>query len=736
MIRSICVVLALVAATWNGAEAQAPWPRLVALPEGDITLYEPQIESLNSLNMSARMAISVTPIDSDQSVFGTLWLLAKIKTDRAAGIVTCQKMFVKQVRFPGATEEQIQKFTAILKSNLPQSELEFPIDWLNSLKDQEKKEEVTESEVGFAAPLIIPASRPTVLVTLQGEPVLGKSEFKGLMKVVNTPFEMYFEPGRSTYYLRARARIGDVIWRTKDLLGSWELADDLSEAGSALVEKAADFSSLPKDVTLPEIIVSTEPAELILIDGKPLLKAIPGTSLHLVGNTRSDVLVNLNEARIYVLLSGRWFTSLSKYGPWDYVPWDQLPPDFKKIPADFDRPNVLASIPDTELSRIARLDTFVPQTATIHRAGPAPTVVYNEAPKFEPIKGAAISYAVNTESAVVKVGDVFLCCQDGVWFESAKAEGPWAVATKIPKEIEAIPPTCPIYSAKFVGVYETDDSTVTVGYTPGYLGCYRQSYAVVYGAGLPYERAKGDGFHPTPFTYGFNMIYDLWDRTWKSQSGLGSFVSPSVHWWGPNGFQAAQEMGTEPPTDQLTTDGAPNVYLRNPEWLTDDAGQRRLAEGAEIEEARVAKAEPTPVPEQAVTPPDGVSTSDARWEALRNLSEAEKAQADQEAAEAEQRRAEAAVYSDEEGNVYKKNNDRWESVQGGNAPDSSVTDDFDRHYSSRSSSSRRRSRDLLHTTGYMSRTIGYGGSYGDTASLDRRTIMNELGFVEIPGFGW
>ena len=55
-------------------------------------------------------------------------------------------------------------------------------------------------------------------------------------------------------------------------------------------------------------------------------------------------------------------------------------------------------------------------------------VTYSGDPEFKPIEGTSMQYATNTADKVIKVGDVYYLCLQGVWFMSPSATGPWTTA--------------------------------------------------------------------------------------------------------------------------------------------------------------------------------------------------------------------------------------------------------------------------------------------------------------------
>ena len=137
---------------------------------------------------------------------------------------------------------------------------------------------------------------------------------------------------------------------------------------------------------MPEVIVSTVPAELLVTDGDPQYTPINGTNLLFVTNTESNIFMDTGSQEYYTLLSGRWFKSKSlKDGPWSYVAPDKLPGDFAKIPPDSTKGFVLVNVAGTQQAKEAVLDNYIPQTAGIDRKTATTEVKYAGDPKFDKI---------------------------------------------------------------------------------------------------------------------------------------------------------------------------------------------------------------------------------------------------------------------------------------------------------------------------------------------------------------
>jgi hypothetical protein len=221
---------------------------------------------------------------------------------------------------------------------------------------------------------------------------------------------------------------------------------------------------------------------------------------------------------------------------WSYVPPDKLPSDFGKIPKGSEKDAVLASVPGTDEAHDAVMDAQVPQTAKVDRKTATCNVSYNGDPQFEKIEGTSLYLAKNTASTVIKSGTNFYCVENGVWFKSPAATGPWQVSDERPKDVDNIPPASAAYNIIYVYIYETTPQYVYVGYTPGYLGCYVYGPVVIYGTGYYYNPWYGPYYYPRPVTYGFSVHYNPfmgWSIGFHYSTGFFSF---HYHMGGYHGF--------------------------------------------------------------------------------------------------------------------------------------------------------------------------------------------------------
>ena len=308
-------------------------------------------------------------------------------------------------------------------------------------------------------------------------------------------------------------------------------------------EDASGTADPPKPKAPPQIIVATQPTELVVSDGEPKFESVQGTGLLYLSNTPSEVFMEVTTQHYYVLLAGRWYRgpSLDK-GPWTYLPAEKLPTDFMRIPPGSAKGHLLAFVGGTTQAKEAVLDAQIPQTAAIKRSEAKLNVSYDGNPKFERIKNTHMDYAINTGTQIVRVKGKYYACDEAVWFVSDSPTGPWVVADSIRSEIETLPPDSPVYNVKFVQVYDSTPEVVYVGYTPGYVGSYVYGGTVVYGTGYLYPAWMGAVYFPIPFTWGSSPFYDPFYCSWGYGWGFGAgFISGSFwgftagvissHWW-------------------------------------------------------------------------------------------------------------------------------------------------------------------------------------------------------------
>jgi len=532
------------------------WPHSFDVDGMHLVLHHPQLESWDGNQLKGRLAVAVktgTQVGSDGKshdvlAYGVAWFTARTVTDKTLRQVTLSNVTIDKVAFPTASAQQ-SHYQSLLQKIASRGNQVADLDTLEaSLAIRQAQNDVKNVAVRNDPPQIVFSFKPALLVLIDGTPAARPTGKGSVSRIVNTRSLLLQDSGQ--YYLLFASH-----WVTSSALdGPWRAvkappSSVLQAAEAAENAKQVDALDNPSDAlkqllasgALPDIVVRTQPSELIVIDGDPQFTVIPGTQLAYVANTSADVFVNQTQDSMwYVLISGRWFTSATTNGPWRYVAGSDLPADFARIPSDSPKSAVLASVPGTPEARESLIANSIPQTATVNVHTTQLHLSYDGPPQFKQISGTPLSYAWNTPVPVIRVSaDAYYAVQNGVWFVAATANGPWSVASEVPSVIYSIPASSPLHYVTYVYVYGHADDQVYVGYSPGYYGTVSSDGVVVYGTGYACDSWVGDVWYGCPATYGFDVSFGwtpwagwgfgfAWGAAWAS-----AWYGP---WWGPWGY--------------------------------------------------------------------------------------------------------------------------------------------------------------------------------------------------------
>ena len=171
-------------------------------------------------------------------------------------------------------------------------------------------------------PKVFWAPAPAILVNLDGDPIWSPIKDVDLRYAVNTNWDLFEHAPSKTLYLRYN--------------DSWLQATAVEGPWTAVTAKLPDsFSKLPaddnwKDVkaavpgkklstkTMPKVFVSTEPAELIVLEGTASYLTVAGRADAAVGEQHRKRLFRMGRSGdFYFLVAGRWFKAASLDGPVD-----------------------------------------------------------------------------------------------------------------------------------------------------------------------------------------------------------------------------------------------------------------------------------------------------------------------------------------------------------------------------------------------------------------------------------
>jgi hypothetical protein len=510
------------------ARADDPgWPRQFDSSSGSFVIYQPQPEHLDGDVLTGRAAFSLQKSGAAHPTFGVLWYSEQIEIDRDSSTVFARSLDVTKVRLPGITSGDASRYEALVETQAAGWDLSGTLEQLQAGLAAAEQERASVAGIDNTPPRILFHNRRAILVVYDGAPALEPIEGSRLERAANTPYAVVFDPRNRYYYLN-----GANLWyRARDPLGPWT---DISTPPAAIREIVPPDTSSYDQVEgpPPDMLTATEPTELIATDGPPRYASLVDDELLYLTNTESDVVLEVDTQSLYVLISGRWFQAPSTDGPWTFVRGDELPASFKQVPLDSPKGNILASVAGTDQAEDAIADAEIPQTSAIQRGDRSFEATYDGDPRFEPIEGTDLQYAVNTDAEVILADGRYYACDQGVWYISDDPYGPWSVSDTRPLGVEDIPPSCPVYDVRYVYIYDSTPEVIYAGYLPGYLGCYPYFGTVVYGTGYRYGAWRSrDHYYPRRFTWGFHARYNPWLSRWSFGFSYGTgFLRVGTRW--------------------------------------------------------------------------------------------------------------------------------------------------------------------------------------------------------------
>jgi hypothetical protein len=566
------------------APVDGGWPRSYTSASGArITLYAPQVVSWPDQKwMVLYAAVAYAGKDRKTPALGTLRLEAGTKVSVPERLVNFSEFNITTANFPTLSREQITTVVNEINASIPREERVMGLDRVLAAIDTSEIKPRNNAGVKADPPLVFYSTAPAVVVNVDGEPIWSPIKENDLRFAVNTNWDLFQHPPSNMYFLR----VGASWLKAPTVDGPWTAAGALPDSFSNLPaddnwkDVRATLASHAGAAVVP-VFVSKKPAELILLRGAPVYAAVAGTKLFWVSNTDSDLFRVGRDGPIYYLVSGRWFTASTFTGPWTFAT-PNLPDDFKRVPIEHPRSRILASVPGTTQALEAVLLAQIPQTARVSRtAAKAPDVVYSGDPQFQPIEQIGVARAANTDKDVLRVGELYYMCVDGVWFVGNGPNGPWTLADAVPEAVYKIPISSPAYNVTNVTVQSSDDEAVYYAAEAAYAGTTVAWGCAVWGTGWYYPPYVGwGGYYPVYYprypSYGYGAWYNPWSGAYTRAgvaygpyggAGYGARYNPATGTysrgaaaWGPGGARgAAQAWNPRTGTSAQTRQGA-NVY--------------------------------------------------------------------------------------------------------------------------------------------------------------------------------
>jgi hypothetical protein len=505
------------------APADPGWPRQHTSEQGILVYYQPQVDAWkNFKELEFRMAFSLMP-KGGKEIIGILEVQTETDVNVDDHSVLLSNFKIKEVKLPGLDPSKATQIDQAVRSFLPPGHtVVMALDRL--VATVEKSQQASAAvPVQNDPPVIFVSSTPAILLHVDGaEAVRADIAGTNLGFFVNSNFPLFFEkePPKECYLYT-----GQQWLKASSVEGPWGLAPKLP-ADMPKVANDPKWAQMKTPILTPSaktpppaIFYSTKPAEVVLFQGQPAYTNIAGTQLSFATNTDADLFIHTPTKNYYYLAAGRWFRASNLKGPWSFATPD-LPPDFARIPGTSPSARVLASVPGTDEAKDAVLLAQVPTTAVVDpNAEEQAKVTYVGKPEFKPIQGTSLEYATNTPDKVIKLGNVYYLCLQGVWFTSPYPDGQWLAAKTVPKEIYTIPPSSPVYNVTYVTQTTTPEGSIQASYTAGYLGTF------IAGAAVGAILASGTGYYYPPY-YGYPVGgYPVY-HPYASTYGVGAYYNP------------------------------------------------------------------------------------------------------------------------------------------------------------------------------------------------------------------
>ena len=203
----------------------------------------------------------------------------------------------------------------------------------------------------------------------------------------------------------------------------WEMELSLDQllADLDMTEVSASLSEGLNNAA-PEIIFSTAPTMLILLDGDPIFEEIENTGYERVVNTPYFVVKDAKKKNYYINGGENWYVS-DNFDAWEVT--DKVPKKLKQIAEEALKDQDAA---EAEAANTDEVESEVLTPAIVLRTSPAELLQSEGDPEFEPIEGTSLLFMSNTADDILMNIDTqeYFILVAGRWYRSKSlTEGPW-----------------------------------------------------------------------------------------------------------------------------------------------------------------------------------------------------------------------------------------------------------------------------------------------------------------------
>src|SRR5690242_7645292 len=198
----------------SGQSADSSWPREKYSNGTRLIIYQPQVDDWkNFQDLSWRMAVSLTP-KTGKTVVGVVEMNGTTTVDNVAKLVTISNLQITNTYFPSLDKATADKMEQAFKTFVPPT---FQISLFHLIASTPKNEPPAGVQLNNDPPKIFVGYRPSILLSVNGEPKLTVVPNTNLQFVVNTQWPLFLDESASTYYLA----VGQQWLTASKLDGQW-----------------------------------------------------------------------------------------------------------------------------------------------------------------------------------------------------------------------------------------------------------------------------------------------------------------------------------------------------------------------------------------------------------------------------------------------------------------------------------------------------------------------------------
>src|SRR4051812_39389802 len=236
-----------------GQSNETPWPRSVVNGSTTLTIYEPQVDSWDGHQLTARNAVGIQKVGQPEPTYGVVTVQALTLVDKSARKVSLENIRLSGGDFPSARESS-QDFMKTVRENFPKTLDDLSLDRLQiSLVVAPEQFKGSGQPLNNTPPKIIFSTTPAILVFVDGPPVYRSVAGTEFQRVINTR-PLLFKDKQGQHYLH----LWDGYLTSPNFEEPWTVATKAPE-GAAQVEKEATASATPADLLNEQAESSTRP---------------------------------------------------------------------------------------------------------------------------------------------------------------------------------------------------------------------------------------------------------------------------------------------------------------------------------------------------------------------------------------------------------------------------------------------------------------------------------------------